>query len=481
MSHPPTNTLVSTNPYDGRRVGEVALTCPEELPAIERRALHAFPLWKRRPFEERAELLQNYARQLLEESETLARLITCETGKPLWESRTEVKAMAGKIGISIEAYGDRCGAFSKGGAYTRFHPLGVIAVLGPFNFPGHLPNGHLIPALLAGNAAIFKPSEQTPLVGDYLVRSLHRAGLPPEVLQIVQGGAELGRALTTLEHLSGLFFTGSSRTGLALHKAFGGRPQTLLALEMGGNNPLLVEPVEAMQAAARIVCQSAFITAGQRCTCARRLLLPEGDWGDHFIQTLLENIAQIKVGDPLADPAPYLGTLISGEAAEQVKAFEKELLRRGGRSLLPLKAGHPSPAQLSPALVDVSAVEEPIDEECFGPLLQVCRYGSFEEGIALCRATPYGLAAGLISKSAASFERFCDEVPAGIMNWNAPLTGASSAAPFGGRGLSGNHRPSAYFAADYCAQPTASMEQETLAAPAPWPGFPLAETNDNRA
>jgi succinylglutamic semialdehyde dehydrogenase len=473
MTAEPTEYIVSTNPYDRSRIGQVAATWPEELIGAEHRALKALPAWKNRPLVQRADLLRRYAESLRDEIEPLASLITRETGKPLWESRTEVNAMAGKVDISIDAYEQRCADFTKGGARTRFYPLGLVAVLGPFNFPGHLPNGHIVPALLAGNTVLFKPSEQTPLVGRFLVDSLHRAGVPEDVLQIVQGGAELGKAISQLEQLSGLFFTGSSQAGLAIHKAFGGRPQTLLALEMGGNNPLVVEPLEAIDAAARMVCQSAFVTAGQRCTCARRLLVPSGNWGDRFLDALAETITQIQVGDPLSDPGPYLGTLISTQAAQGVLAFEQALLGRGAQSIQPLGRGFTSPAQLAPGLIDVSMVDEQAEEECFGPLLQVMRYSSFDEAIQTCNDTAYGLAAGLLSESEANYLRFREGVAAGIVNWNTPLTGASSAAPFGGRGLSGNHRPSAYLAADYCAQPTASLEQAALAPATDLPGFPL--------
>ena len=329
--------IISINPYDQSVVGAVRPALESDVSAAFEVAVDAQKVWAAVGFESRCEILRSYAALLKEEAEELADLITREAGKPLWESRTEVQAMINKVEISIDAHQDRCGEFAKGIGVTRFQALGVVGVLGPFNFPGHLPNGHIVPALLAGNAVLFKPSEFTPLVGQFIVDCLHQAGVPQVIVQVLHGEADIGRAIVALEGLRGLFFTGSSKAGLSIHKALAGRPQTLLALEMGGNNPLLVDQVEDIAAASRLVCQSAFITAGQRCTCARRVLIPAGKWGDAFLDQLKTDVSLIEVGNPSGEQQPYMGTVISSAAADNVLKFEATLVRRGAKPILPLK------------------------------------------------------------------------------------------------------------------------------------------------
>lgn len=467
--------MISTNPYNNAPIGSVLRATPETLQESFRKAEAMQGEWWKLGFLARSERLRDYAAKLEANAESLARLISEEAGKPLWESRTEVGAMRGKVEISITAHEARCSEFAQGVGRTRFRPLGVVAVLGPFNFPGHLPNGHIVPALLAGNTVLFKPSEQTPLVGQRMVEIMHEAGIPDDAVQVVQGGADLGRAICELPGLKGLFFTGSSKVGLAIHKHFGGRPQTLLALEMGGNNPLMVDDVSDLDAASKIICQSAFVSAGQRCTCARRLIIPQGHDGDALIERIIVDLQTIRVGDPLAEQQPYIGTLISSGAAEQGLAFQERLFAAGGRSIRAMELSTSSKAILSPGLVDVSDISDLGDGECFAPLLQVQRYADVEEGYRLCNDTAYGLAAGLLSDHEANYTRFADAVSVGILNWNAPLTGASSASPFGGTGLSGNHRPSAFLAADYCAYPVASIEHAGLVTPKAPPGFGKVE------
>lgn len=431
-------------------------------------ARNAFPEWRRLGFDQRKQIVEAFGRQLDEAREELAHLIGRETGKPLWESRTEVGAMIGKIPISVEAYGDRSGYSAKdvpgARAVLRHRPHGVVAVFGPFNFPGHLPNGHIVPALLAGNTVVFKPSEMTPAVAELTVRLWQRAGLPQGVLNLVQGSSETGKALAGHPGIDGLFFTGSSHVGHLLHAQFGGQPEKILALEMGGNNPLIVQDVADLDGAVHNTIQSAFLSAGQRCTCARRLLVPAGEEGDRFLDRLVQVAARITVGDFDAEPQPFMGAVISLQAAEKLLAAQDSMLERGGRALLPMKSLGEKTGLLSPGIIDVTGVDVS-DQEYFGPLLSVYRYEGFDDALALANDTRYGLSAGILTDDRQLYERFAEEIRAGIVNWNRPLTGASSAAPFGGVGASGNHRPSAYYAADYCAWPMASLEAEQSSLP----------------
>ena len=430
----------------------------------------AFSLWAAHSLDGRIAVLERFAACLKSHADEVARAIGEETGKPLWEAATEVNSMVGKVAISIQSYrertGEKSGPLGDATAVLRHKPHGVVAVFGPYNFPGHLPNGHIVPALLAGNCVLFKPSELTPKVAELTVKCWIEAGLPEGVLNLLQGGRETGVALAGHPGIDGLFFTGSSRTGNLLHAQFAGRPDKILALEMGGNNPLIVDQVADVDAAVYTIVQSAFISAGQRCTCARRLLVPQGEWGDALLARLVQVAGQIKVGRFDEQPAPFMGSVISLQAAAQLMQAQQDLLAGGATALLAMTQPQADAALLTPGILDVTAVSGRPDEEFFGPLLQVIRYDSFESAIAEANATAYGLAAGLLSDSKARFEQFWLHSRAGIVNWNKQLTGAASTAPFGGIGASGNHRASAYYAADYCAYPVAGLESDSLSLPA---------------
>jgi succinylglutamic semialdehyde dehydrogenase len=433
-------------------------------------ARQAFPAWATLTLDERIGVLETFAVTLKHRADEIARCIGEETGKPLWESATEVTSMANKVAISVQSYrertGEKSGPLGDATAVLRHKPHGVVAVFGPYNFPGHLPNGHIVPALLAGNTVVFKPSELTPKVAELTVQCWIEAGLPAGVLNLVQGARETGIALAANTGIDGLFFTGSSRTGNSLHQQFAGRPDKILALEMGGNNPLVVDQVADVDAAVYTVIQSAFISAGQRCTCARRLLVPQGTWGDAFMARLVEVSATVQVGAFDQQPAPFMGSVISLHAAQALLDAQEQLLANGAVALLEMTQPQAQAALLTPGILDVSDVSDRPDEELFGPLLQVIRYTDFDAAIHEANATQYGLAAGLLSDSQERYQQFWLQSRAGIVNWNKQLTGAASTAPFGGVGASGNHRASAYYAADYCAYPVASLESGTLALPA---------------
>ncbi|WP_177411050.1 MULTISPECIES: succinylglutamate-semialdehyde dehydrogenase [unclassified Pseudomonas] len=459
----------SLNPVTQQVIWKGRSATSTQVDTAVKAARQAFPAWATRTLEERIAVLEAFAATLKRRADELARCIGEETGKPLWESATEVTSMVNKVAISIQSYrertGEKSGPLGDATAVLRHKPHGVVAVFGPYNFPGHLPNGHIVPSLLAGNAVVFKPSELTPKVAELTVQCWVEAGLPAGVLNLVQGARETGMALAANAGIDGLFFTGSSRTGNALHQQFAGRPDKILALEMGGNNPLVVDQVADVDAAVYTVIQSAFISAGQRCTCARRLLVPRGTWGDAFVARLVQVSETIQVGAFDEQPAPFMGSVISLGAARALIDAQDRLLACGAVALLEMSQPDVNAALLTPGILDVTQVADRSDEELFGPLLQVIRYTDFDAAIAEANNTQYGLAAGLLSDSQARYQQFWLQSRAGIVNWNKPLTGAASSAPFGGVGASGNHRASAYYAADYCAYPVASLESHALALP----------------
>ncbi|MDR5738670.1 MULTISPECIES: succinylglutamate-semialdehyde dehydrogenase [unclassified Caballeronia] len=433
-------------------------------------ARRAFASWSAMTFDERVGIAKRFAALLNENKETLAHAIGRETGKPLWEARTEVASMAAKVDISVQAYHERTGEkrapMADGVAVLRHRPHGVVAVFGPYNFPGHLPNGHIVPALIAGNAVVFKPSELAPGVAAATVALWIEAGLPAGVLNLVQGEKDTGVALANHRQIDGLFFTGSSDTGTLLHRQFGGRPEIVLALEMGGNNPLVVAQVDDIDAAVHHTIQSAFLSAGQRCTCARRLFVPDDAFGERFLQRFAEVSANIRIGAYDEDPQPFMGAVISARAAARLMLAQTQLVDGGAKPVLAMKQRAANLGFVTPAILDVTGARNVPDEEHFGPMVQVARYRTFDEAIQRANDTAYGLSAGLLADDETAWTHFQRTIRAGIVNWNRPTNGASSAAPFGGIGRSGNQRPSAYYAADYCSYPMASVESAQLQMPA---------------
>jgi succinylglutamic semialdehyde dehydrogenase len=446
-------------PATGDVVWEGAAASAAQVQTAVAKARAAFSDWSLRPFQFRADIALAYAERVREHIEAIALAISRDMGKPLWEARTEAGAMAGKVAVSIKSYNERTPTVITDTTRLAHRPHGVMAVFGPFNFPGHLPNGHIIPSLLAGNTVVFKPSELTPQVADIMVQCWAEAGLPDGVLNLVQGARETGAALLEAD-IDGLLFTGSAKTGTFFHKHFAGRPEVLLALEMGGNNPLIIQDPVDVDAAADLAFMSGYITAGQRCTCARRLILPEGAFGDAVIEALLAKVAKVKIGRWDIDNI-FMGPVVSVAAAEAASAFEAELLSKGAKSLSALdRAG----AFLRPGLIDVTGVSVP-DEELFAPYLQVIRVPNIDAAISQANATRFGLASGLICDDSAVWDHARPRLRAGIVNWNKPTTGAASTLPFGGPGLSGNHRPAAYYAADYCAWPQAGQIADVAVGP----------------
>ena len=460
--------LLSTEPA----TGAVFWRAPVSDVAHEvRLARSAWADWAARPVAARVELVRAFAASVRARGEDLAILIARETGKPLWEARTEVDAVVNKVEISIRAFEERTPDRDLGTAqgvatFVRHKPHGVMAVLGPYNFPAHLPNGHIIPALIAGNAIVFKPSEKTPATGALLVELYHAAGIPEGVVRLVIGAVAQGKALVSHPDVEGILFTGSAQTGVALNRQFADQPGKMLALEMGGNNPIIVWDGADAKAAATLVVQSAYLSAGQRCTAASRLIVRDGA-EEALIAEIAALCDRLIVDEPFADPAPFMGPVIDMATAAGLEAGYAGLVARGAKPLLPLEplcAGLPF---LSPALLDVTEAQNVPDEELFGPVLQMTRVADFDAAIRAANATRYGLAAALIGGSQAEFQAFWQQARAGVVNWNRPTNGAPSAAPFGGLGLSGNHRPSAFYAADYCAYPVVSTEAEAAHAVIP--------------
>lgn len=469
----------SNNPAYGTILWQGTNATEVEIKQAADAARQALDSWSALPFADRTEYVKKFAERIEKQRNELARLISEETGKPLWEAQTEVTAVISKVNLSIQAYQERTwpkeNMTTEANACLRFKPQGVVVVLGAFNFPAHLSNGHIVPALLAGNTVLYKPSELTPSVAEFVMRCWHESEIPHGVINCLQGNAVTGSCLLA-QDIQGVYFTGSYPTGLRIHQQFNNRPEVILALEMGGNNPLVLAEVADLKAAVYHTLLSTLITSGQRCTCARRVIIPNTAQGDAFLQLLVKAYQAVKVGPYDQEPEPFMGPVIGAIQALKYVQAQNALIGAGAESILRMSVLREGTGLLSPGIVDMTAVSNPSDQEIFAPFIQVHRYQDFDEAIALANQTKYGLAAGLLADDEQQYRHFYQKVRAGLINWNRPTTGAASNLPFGGVGYSGNHRPSAYFAADYCSYPIASMEQPLLATPSQMlPGIVLED------
>ena len=447
--------FTSINPSDGSELWRGQAANDADVKAAFDAAEQAFEGWSRMPLKDRMAIIKRYKELALAAKSDMGELIAKETGKQLWDAMGEGGALSAKVDISLTAYEDRTGELTRetgfGHAALQHRAHGVMAVLGPYNFPAHLPNGQILPALIAGNTVVFKPSEQSPAVGEALIKLYAEAGFPDGVINMVQGARTTGAAVLDNPKLDGVLFTGSAKTGAFIHKKFGGRPEIVLALEMGGNNPLIVWDVKDAIAAASIIAQSAFITTGQRCTCARRLIVEQGPKGEAIIDAVARFIDRMSLGawNEEATMGPLVSADIASHVVKNAKALDGTVIRACSISD---KGG----AFVTPGFYDVTDTHV-ADEEIFGPVLQVTRVANWDAAIAAANNSKFGLAAGLVSDEAGLWEDFRLRIRAGVVNFNRPTTGAASFLPFGGPGASGNHNPGAYYAADFCAWPMASQ------------------------
>ena len=460
--------FTSINPADGTEIWQGSNATEAEITDACDAAHRALANWSKIGVAIRTKHIQNFAKQVDARRQELTLLIARETGKPLWEAATEVSAVIGKVNLSIQAYQERTSekeiVSPEATSHLRYKPHGVVAVLGPFNFPAHLSNGHIIPAILAGNTVVYKPSELAPAVAEFILQCWHDSGLPAGVINCVQGDATSAKLLLK-QDIQGVYFTGSYHTARQINTFFSDKPEIILVLEMGGNNPLIIDEVKNLPAAVYYTLLSSFITAGQRCTCARRVLIADNAIGDEFLKQLITASKTLRVSAYTAIPEPFMGPVISHAHALMHLQAQFALKQAGGNALLAMSLLAENTGLLSPGIIDMTDVMNPSDEEIFAPLVQIYRYKNFEHALQLANQTRYGLAAGLLSDNQEHYQQFYQTVRAGLINWNRPTTGAASNLPFGGIGRSGNHHPSAYFAADYCAYPIASLEQSLLAMP----------------
>jgi succinylglutamic semialdehyde dehydrogenase len=351
----------------------------------------------------------------------------------------------------------------EAGAAARavFHPRGVLAVLGPFNFPAHLPNGHIVPALATGNCVVFKPSDLAPAVGEWMMRALRDAGLPSGVFELVQGRAATGRALALHPRIDGVLFTGSWAVGRALAEATLDQPGKILALEMGGKNAMIVWRDADLRLAAAEAALSIAATTGQRCSCLSRLFVHR-DVEAELTERLVRVLSGLRIGPPL-EPSTFMGPLVSRAAFEKVARYRALASEAGAERVFKGETLRIAP-YVAPALVRFGKLAQthPYQrEEIFGPEAALYPVSDLDEAVAAVNDSDFGLAASVISRDRRVFDHCVGRIQTGVLNWNRGTIGASGKLPFGGARKSGNHRPAAVLSTVYCTEPQSMMLNES--------------------
>lgn len=428
----------------------------------------AYKTWSRLPLSERKVYLKKLEAEFINQEARMAECISRDTGKPLWEALTEAKALSQKVQITLEASlklveGESIDNILPGGGVTgvvRYKSRGVMAVIGPFNFPAHLPNGHIIPALIMGNTIVFKPSEQTPAVGQLYAEIVHKAGFPSGVFNMVQGDGEAGKRLAAAELVDGILFTGSYEVGLKIKQETLTHYWKILALEMGGKNASVIWQDADLDKAVYETLVGSFMTSGQRCSCTSRILVHESI-ADIFIDRFYEASKKLKIGHWSENP--FMGPLINHSAVEKYLRFQEIAKREGAESLMRGKVLELSKKgfYVTPSIYLLKSFDEKSvyqKSEIFGPNVSILRVREFGEAMEVVNSTGYGLVMSLFSKSRELYEQAVLDANVGLLNWNRTTNGASSRLPFGGTGKSGNDRPSAHFAINYCSVPMANLE-----------------------
>ena len=453
--------IQSYNPESGFLLETFRVSTKQEIKTVIKKSQNRFKSWSSTCFSERKEALLSLQRILIKNKEELASLITQENGKCIYESRLEVQGAINKIDLTFKSYNEKLESLIEPNSMQNFglsiKPLGLLCVLGPFNFPVHLPMGHIIPAILSGNCVILKPSEYVMGVTKLLVSYINQVESLKGVVNVIYGGANQAKFLLSFSEINGVLFTGSYTTAQQISKQISNRPEMLFAMECGGNNPLVISSFNDESYTLESILKSAYLTSGQRCTCARRLIVVESKKNRQLIDKLVMQVQKIEPGVYDENKSVNFGPLISSKACSEALDFYNLLIKKGGVPLVKMYQVDSKGFFVSPALVDVSKCINKIpDYECFGPVLQLIYSKDFNHACEIANNTNYGLSASVFTSSKVEFAHFFKTVNAGIINWNKPTNGASSKLPFGGVGKSGNYRPAGYTAIDSCVYPVSS-------------------------
>lgn len=464
------STFTNYSPADlSERVIEIKTNIDHVDQACEA-AQQAFLSWSSLSIEERMETLNRVKEVIASKESEFAEVIARETGKPLWETTTEAKALVGKFNITFEYSLElikevRVENALPGGVdgFIRYRPRGVFAVLGPFNFPGHLPNGHIVPALVTGNCVVFKPSELTPATAQLMAECYLQAGVPPGVFNVVQGQGDIGKRLVAHKKIDGVLFTGSYETGLRISEATLHDYWKILALEMGGKNSTIIWDDADLDKAIYESLIGVYMSSGQRCSCTSRIFVHKS-LAEEFTERFYQRAKKLSIGHWSENP--FMGPLINEKSMDTYLRFQDIAVREGAEKVMRGKAleldrkGY----YVTPSIYtvkDYSPKSTYQNTEIFGPNAAIYAIDDLESAVDISNASGYGLAMALFSKNRENFEVCLQKAKVGILNWNRTTNGASSRLPFGGYGKSGNDRPSAHFAVYYATAPVASLEDPT--------------------
>lgn len=442
---------------------------PNHIEAACESAAKAYPAWSALSQESRNVHLERLAYVYREKEKEMAILISRETGKPLWESQTEAEALSQKVDITLKEslplvqntslVSVREGVQGK----IAYRSKGVFLVLGPFNFPVHLPNGHIIAALAAGNTVIFKPSDKAPASAEKLAECFHLADFPKGVFNLIQGGAEIAQSLVRDSRTDGILFTGSYAVGKKIQEGVLDQPQKILALEMGGKNSALVWKDADVETALYEILKGAYLTCGQRCSATSRLILHE-EIKDVFLKKFVQLSRRIKIG--YWKDNPFMGPLIDEGAVGRFMKVKEEAqearIHLSGERLDRLDGYYVSPAVVEPKAYDSHSFYQ--NEELFMPFVTVYGVLREEEALHLINQSSYGLCLSVFSRGEEFVKRIFQKAKVGVFHWNLSTNGASSRLPFGGLGKSGNDRPAGLFSVYACTTPVAWMQKEDQAA-----------------
>ncbi len=455
------STVISSeNPArDFERVFETSTDSSLIEPAISA-AQKAYDAWRVLSMAERFTHLERLRKIFIKRHDELAKAVVTETGKPLREAEAEAKSCANRITLVAEKGIERIreSVLDNGTGNERPHPQGVVLVLGPFNFPLHLMNGHIIPALLTGNTVILKPSEQTPMCADIYAQCFAEAEFPPGVFNMVQGAGDIGATLSAHPAIDAVLFTGSYQTGQRILSANLEQPHKLIALEMGGKNTAMVMDDAHLEQAISAICHGAFLTTGQRCTATSRVLVHQSI-AEPLIKRLVEVSGRLKPQDPFEPLAPF-GPLANRATFERFNQLRSNI--QGAQTLLKgqtLEGG----AFVTPSihlLEDPMTAAAYLDTELFGPDICVEIFADIDDGLSRLNRSQYGLSNSIFTRSEETYEHVFHASKSGLLNWNKSTNGASGELPFGGVGRSGNQRPAGIDAVRYTTYPVSGLHVE---------------------
>lgn len=435
----PANELLITRLADGGiDDAQGALDC----------AAKAFADWRRVPARQRAELLKRWHGLVMAHEDDLGRLISLEQGKPLAEGRGEIRYAASYIEWFAEQAPRISGEIIEPPSADRRvmairEPVGVVAVITPWNFPAAMIARKIAPALAAGCSVVAKPAEDTPLTSLALIHLLHQAGLPPGVVNIVAASRERAPEVVKVwledERVRKISFTGSTSVGCYLAEQSAATLKKL-SLELGGNAPFIVFEDADLEAAVEGLMVAKFRNAGQTCVCPNRVYVQSAVF-DAFADRLAARVTDLKVG-AADEPESQIGPMINGRAVTKILAHIDDAMRRGARLLVGGQQirKDTGPHYIAPTvLADVAPDSMLADEETFGPVVPLMRFDSEQQAIAMANATPYGLAAYFYTNDPGRIWRVAEALEVGIVGINEGAV-ASEAAPFGGVKASGYGR-----------------------------------------